>query len=415
MKSQISSIDGRVNYLLLLAASGVPLVVNFLLAPLITSHVSQIEYGRFVAYQTICAVLNAFVGFSSAAYVSNAMVEPEAAPAITSALLITAAMTMPLIFIMAWLFNANGDGYPAVIVVAMALTGLLTYILSCLQSYSILIRRYDYLFSLAILQLLPQAGLVLYFIFGSGITLGKLVAGNLLGLVVVALYGLAWLRVRFGWFYVRPDRRLLKKVVVYGLPLIPHLLLSLAIGSFDRWFLTNTFNMQLLAVYAVALSVSAPIYVMLDLANKVYAPLIFDRLRSGDRAAGRLGWPVVWLNAYSLLCAGVTGVLGGLFIEFFFDASYAEAAQYCLPLSGAIGAFSLYYSAAPFLYFFNRTRSILVVSSIGAAVTGVTTLWLFPTQGGFGLILGKFLGFAISGVVALAFAARIVRFHARER
>ncbi len=384
------------------------MAVNFVLVPLITSSVSSTEYGGFIAYQTICSILNVFVGFSSAAYISNAFIDPDAGPEISSALLLASLLTLPAILLFAYVLNRNLQNYSMAIVLAMVVTGLLTYIVSYFQAYLILSRRYGDLLAVAMIQTLPQAGLITYCVLDGSLDLGKLVAGGVLGLLTAAAYCWHGLRARLGWHFVAPGKATVRKVILYGLPLIPHLLLSLAVGSFDRWFLTQMLNIELLAVYAVALAVSAPMYALLDVANKVYAPLVFDRLRNGDATIARFRWPFICLNAYSMVCASACALAGSLYVRFFFKEEYIKASQYCVPLCYSIGLFALYYSAAPFLYYFNNTRLVLLTSVVGACVTGAATLLLYPEMAGFGLVLGKSLGFLASGVAAIGLAYHVV-------
>lgn len=400
---------GKSKYLLLMASAGIPPVISFVMMPLIAANVTPLEYGNYIAYQSMCAVLTILVGFSSAGYISNAFIEPRAASKIASSLLLVSILTVPLVACVAFILNYNFQGYPIQIVSAMLLTGLLTFIVTCFQAYTILLKRYGYLLALAVVQFLPQALLISYFVVNAGLSFERLVLSSIVGLLLAAILCLTRVRAKLALHFVHPSMASIKSIVIYGLPLMPHLLLSLATGSFDRWLLAKTDNIHFLAVYAVALSAAAPMYILLDVGNKVYSPFVFERLRDGERNFSKFWHLVAGFNAFSMLAALVGGVLGFFFVRQFFGLEYQAAALLCGPLCFAIGAFSLYYSASPFLYYFNETKLILLASVIGAITTGLVSTTTFPVLDGAGLILGKLLGFLASGVVALIFAFQLLK------
>ncbi|MBN9410994.1 MAG: hypothetical protein J0H69_17760 [Burkholderiales bacterium] len=409
MRFPTSIIEGKFPYLLLLASAAVPPLVGLVLAPLITAHVTTAEYGSYVAYQTLCGMLNAIAGFSSVGYISNAFIHPQEAPSINASMLTAATGSLPVVALAALWLNSHMQSQPPMLVAAMVAAALMTYVIGYFQAYATLLKRYGYLLGLALAQFGIQAVLVLMFIGNQTLDLDRLVLGHVAGLALATLACLGPVRARLGLTWVRPRAATVRTLFWYGLPLVPHNFLSLATGSFDRWLLAKVDAVEFLAVYGVALSVAAPMYILLDVANKVYSPRVFEQLRDGLREVHHFLGGMIALNAFGIFSATVVGVTGRFFIVHFFGPQYRDAAVFCVPLCFSIAAFSMYYSASPFLYYFNRTRLILAATIAGAATAGVASWFGYVAWGGMGLVAAKAAGFIVCGLAAVALAHRILR------
>jgi O-antigen/teichoic acid export membrane protein len=394
--------------LLLILASGMPVAVSLVLTPLITSNISTFEYGSYVSYLTLCSIINVVVGLSSAGYVSNAHIHPEDAIQITSSMAWFMLMTIAPAAIFAGLAARLSELPDPTIAAALVLTGVFNYVTTSFQSISILRRQYGNLLVLAVAQVAVQVGVVALLLLAAKLSLWGLILGNLGGGGLAAAYVfLRWRR--RGQSFERPKKDTLLRLLVYGTPMVPHMLLSLATGSFDRWYLVGTKRIDDLAVYAVALSVSGAVFIALDVWNKLYSPSVFEQLKmpSGPLKVyvGKIGAFI----AIGVLISGMIAVAGYYFIIHAFDPKYRAAARLCVFLCFASGGFALYYSAAPFLYYFNRTGLILFSSSLGAIATAVFSASSFGALELYGLIYGKFIGFVVTGVAALAFALLVLK------
>lgn len=394
--------------ILLLLASGLPVLVNFLLSPLITANVSIFEYGQFVSYLTVCSVINVLIGLSVGGYISNAHLRPQEAPQIISSMgcfmLATVLPVGTLACIGAYLSNLPNMA----IVAAIVLGGVFNFISTTFQSYVILGRKYGQLLLLSSIQALVQASAVGALLGLGQLTLWGLILSNLGAFAAAACCAMILL-LRRGVSFRRPSAAAMLRLLAYGIPLVPHLFLSLATGSFDRWLLIGEERVDDLAIYAVALSVSSAVYLLLDVWNKLYSPSIFEMLAAANYSPRVFARKIFTFIAFGVAVSAVSSAVGFVFITYAFHVKYESAAWLSVHLCIASGAFTLYCAASPFLYYFNRTGLILLSTSAGALVAVVLSMAFFDLFGLHGLIYGKMLGFITTGVVALTFTAKLIR------
>lgn len=395
-------------HLLLISASCLPVAASIVLTPFITSSISTLEYGIFVNYLTLSAIVNILVGFSTAGYVSNAYIEPASATQITSSMACFMLLSVVPASVIAGIAAYYSEFTNPLITTVLVTTGIFNYIMMGVQSLSILRRQYGYLLILALAQVGGQYGLVAALLIGSKLSVEGLILANAAGYGLASVIVIMFWR-RLGLSFERPTGNTLRRLLLYGLPLVPHMFLSLAVGSFDRWYLISVRRIDDLAVYAVALSISGAVFILLDIINKVYSPIVFDRLKgTGGEALGAYARIIVAFVAAGLVLSLSIAIAGYYFIIYAFDAKYNDAAPLCVSLCLAASAFSLYYSAAPFLYFFNKTSLVLLSSCVGAVATALFSIFSFDALKLNGLIYGKLFGFLVTGIVALSLASMVV-------
>lgn len=395
-------------YVLLAGSSGLPVALGLVLTPLITSNLSTLEYGSYINYLTVAGIVNIFVGLSSAGYISNAYVHPEAGNQIASSLAVFLLLTiLPATFIAAVI--AYLSKLPTIFVtVALVASGACAYVVSVFQAYIILRRKYSFLALATGAQALIQSSIVIILLLTSTVGLHGLILGHVVGLAASCLCALLLWR-KLGFQFESVTTEMIKKIFLYSVPLVPHMFLSLASGSFDRWFLVGQGRMHELAVYSVAASIAGPVMILLDVGNKIYSPSVFENFRSTSASRRWLFRLMISYVVSGVLVAAAISALGYVFVLRAFSSDYSEAAWLCVGLSLSTSLFGLYLVASPILYYFNGTRFILASSICGALTTLAASIVLFGPLQLYGLIAGKMIGFLASGIVALGFALHILK------
>lgn len=387
-----------------------PIAVSLVLTPLITASVTTLEYGSYVNYLTLVAVTNVFVGLSSAAYITNAYIRPDSASEIVSSMLFFMILTILPSAVIAASVAHFSDLPMSLVISALLVSGMCSYISSTFQSLAILKRFYGMLFLVALSQVVAQSSIVLGMIVLSRVSAQGLLLANVAGSVLACICALVlWQRI--GLRLIRPRRDTVRAVLVYAIPLAPHMLLSLASGSFDRWYLVGRGHLDNLAVYSVAATVAGVVMIVLDMGNKVYSPGVFERLRSGQVNIESIMRKASVFLLLSFVSGLVVAAAGYLFVIHAFQEDYAASASLAVFLALACSTFSVYYAAAPFLYFFNKTGYVFASSLAGAVATVIASYALYGTFELNGLVMAKVVGFLVSGLSAIAFAMFLLKAH----
>ena len=395
-------------YLFLLTATGLPIAVSLVLAPLITASISTLEYGSYVNYLTLLGATNILVGFASAGYISNAYIHPQSSDQIVSSMFSFMLLSIaPAAAVAAVVTYLSADLPMMTVTVALVSTGVCAYITTSFQSFAILRRQYGLLLLVALSQIIAQIVVVGILILSSSVSLGGLILGNLAGSALACACAIVLWR-RLGFRFVRPRCESLQKILLYAIPLVPHMLLSLASGSFDRWYLVGAEKLDDLAVYAVASSVAGMVLILLDMGNKVYSPSVFEKLKTSNRIVRSYLVRAGFFVALSLAAGVAVAAAGYWFVLHAFHRDYAKAAWLCVSLALASSCYSIYFAASPFLYFFNKTGYVFSSSLAGAVATIAFSMLLYEPLQLYGLVAGRLIGFLVSGLVALGFACHLI-------
>jgi O-antigen/teichoic acid export membrane protein len=124
--------------------------------------------------------------------------------------------------------------------------------------------------------------------------------GGLVGNGIVAVI-LSYLLLR-KWFVPQLRREYLKVSLIFGLPLVPHLLSSWAMAAADRLILERFVPLDELGLYTLAYSLGMIMNVLVSSINKAWAPYYYDLMQRNDRPDGRVR------RVVSLYIAGVGGI-----------------------------------------------------------------------------------------------------------
>ncbi|HTM57222.1 MAG TPA: oligosaccharide flippase family protein [Candidatus Udaeobacter sp.] len=256
---------------------------------------------------------------------------------------------------------------------------------------------------LNVCQTVTAGGVALWLVLGRhlgvvGVLYGKLAADGL-----CAVLGLVLLR-----HSIRPrfNGEALKKMLAYGLPMVPGAFAFGLITSIDRFALQRIRSLEEVAVYAVAMKFFALVTIAISAFQLAYGPFAFARAAAPDS-------PALFARVFSLY-AGVAA-LGALVVTCFVP----EALHLLVP--------SAYWGAAlpaAFLIFAAVIQGAYTISSIGVALA-LRTAWLSwtataaaliaiagqfaftPRFGAPGAAAATFLGYATSAILTYRLAQRV--------
>src|SRR5262249_36838911 len=133
--------------------------------------------------------------------------------------------------------------------------------------------------TLNVTQTALVGGGTLYLVLGRGLGVAGVLYGKLAGDGLAALLGLVLCR-----HHVRPrfDPGLLRKMLAYGLPLVPVAFAYGVIGSVDRWSLQHFASLDEVGTYALALKFFAVVTLGVSAFQLAFMPFAFARAQDPD-------------------------------------------------------------------------------------------------------------------------------------
>ncbi len=227
--------------------------------------------------------------------------------------------------------------------------------------------------------------------------------GRLAGDGCAALVGLVLVR-----HTIRPhfERAVLRKMLAYGLPLVPVAFAYGAITAVDRFTLQRTRSLEEVAVYAVAMKFFAVVTMGVSAFQLAYGPFAFARAHEPDakRLYARVFAAFVSLGSLGAL---IVAVFSREALAVLAPASYAGAAVPAAWLAFAAVAQGAYYVASVGVGLALQTPW-LGLSAGGAAVVAVTAnALLTPRFGPVGAAAATALAYVTSALLTYVVAQRV--------
>lgn len=184
-----------------------------------------------------------------------------------------------------------------------------------------------------------------------------------------------------------------KYAVCFCLPLVPHLLSNVILGSSDRIMIKNMCGPEEAAVYSLAYSCGMIISVLFTALNQAWEPWLFDRLNDGDNES------VVKMSRYYLvffiiLVEGAV-LLSPEIMLFMGGKAYEEAIYVIPPVMAGYGckfAYTFYVNSERFA---KKTAYISIGTMVAALLNIVLNLIFIPIFGYMAAAYTTLIGFLV--------------------
>ncbi len=257
--------------------------------------------------------------------------------------------------------------------------------------------------ALNIAQTALIAGVSLALVLGRGLGVAGVLYGRLAGDGLAALLGLVLIR-----HALRPgfDRAVLRRLLAYGLPLVPVAFAYGAITAMDRYTLQHRRSLEEVATYAVAIKFFAVVSMAVAAFQLAYGP--FAYARAGQPEAPRLFARVLaaFMAAASLAALGA-GLFAPEALRVLVPAAYQEAAWPAVWLAFAAVAQGAYTVVSIGIGLALRTALLGWTAGAAALVAIAANLVLVPVYGPRGAAIATTAGYATSALLAYVVAQRV--------
>lgn len=205
-----------------------------------------------------------------------------------------------------------------------------------------------------------------------------------------------------------PNFGALKKVLHFGIPLMPHGIAGWVMSYSDRFFISNYVGLAETGIYTMAFTLGQAFSVIIQGLNQAWSPFVFELLTKSRRRSrlrivqmtmlGLMGAPIAGLLFYFAARAGLT---------LFFPATYSSGGPYIFWISMSYAFDAMYTLICTFIFFNARTLAISAVTSSVAALKIILSFWIIPRYGAMGAAQLTCLSFALMFVFTWFLSDRI--------
>jgi O-antigen/teichoic acid export membrane protein len=204
----------------------------------------------------------------------------------------------------------------------------------------------------------------------------------------------------------KPNVQTMRRLVVFGAPLVPAAVVWLIGDAWIRTMLANEFDLHTIGEYGIAYRIASVIALVVSGFGVAWQPYIF-RSPPGEIRARATG-----VLVYLTVALGVTGVaLTALSPEVIFvvaGAEYARAADAVVGLSAGAVAMGVFVLISAVIGASGTTRFIAPAAALGLAVQLVAAPVLVPWLGLTGAGLASLSGYLVATAALVTHARRLL-------
>jgi O-antigen/teichoic acid export membrane protein len=287
-----------------------------------------------------------------------------------------------------WLFNGHGRGLVVAVAVTLPLINAANFLRETMR---LRFRAWHYVASSALASVVTAGvGVAAVVVFDQGVT--GVFIGLIVGNALAAAYGAVVVRSDIG----RPFSRLeLRKMLAYGLPLVPAALALWALALIDRIMLNKLGSLQDVGQYAVANRVSNVLLLAVSGFVLAFGPYVFS-IHSRDQALEKevRGKTLTYLLV-SLCVAGLALTLFGREIISLVAPGFDDAYKAVGLLTFSVVAFGVSTVVMAGISIVRRTRVLAVLAVAAAALNIGLNFVLIPPFGMVGAAVATAVAYAV--------------------
>jgi len=198
----------------------------------------------------------------------------------------------------------------------------------------------------------------------------------------------------------------LRELLAYGLPHVPHGLLSQTMSMVDRFVLGLYLPLSQVGIYLIGSTVASVVKFYPVAFEAAWMPFAFDSLGRSDAPAlfARMG---TYAFAALALSTVALATLAPPVISLLLPATYQEAIPLVPLLAAGMAIQSLAWFPMTSVNVAKRTRIYPIVTAIGAAVSVAANLALIPPLGMYGAAYALLVSQTITTMVTVRFAQQV--------
>ncbi|HIE16047.1 MAG TPA: flippase, partial [Bacteroidales bacterium] len=148
----------------------------------------------------------------------------------------------------------------------------------------------------------------------------------------------------------------LKKMILFGTPLILHTLGSIIISYSDRLFITNMINIEITGYYAVGYQIGMIIYLIQNSFNQAWTPWLFEKLNENHKSSKLhiIKFTYGYFSVLIILWLILSLVAPHLF-GWFITKKYLQSIQFILWIALGFVFNGMYKMVAAYIFYIKKT------------------------------------------------------------
>lgn len=356
--------------------------ISFILLTILARYIAPAEYGELSLFNTVVTFLGYFVGLSTAGYVSVSFFKESKErfkEDFTTICLITILASSVILVL--FLLSSQWLSGLLKVPVNFLFLGLLISFANVFVGLNLDYFRVQE--KLSWYGILSCSFALLNFVFALYLVIGKNLNwhGQVYALatcnVIFALIALFFF-IKNKLFSIPASLTNFKKIIIWGLPIIPHLASGWVKNGLDRYIIEGTHTMADVGLFSFAMTLATVIIMIGQAFNQTNSVNIYQTLSSDNSKEEKLKNLVRKERFLSLFFLGAVAVviIGGIVLIPILMPKYTACIPYFVILS-IYGFFQcIYFLYCNYLFYYGSTKQLMFITFGSSILHLLLSLWL---------------------------------------
>ncbi|MEP1094457.1 MAG: polysaccharide biosynthesis C-terminal domain-containing protein [Cyclobacteriaceae bacterium] len=334
---------------------------GFILMPILTHYLSTDEYGTLTLFNTYVQLLVPFIGLVASGLISVDYFKKDIGTTDFGSLFssITAIPIAPFLFFFSTTLLFNDVlvpvlDIPGYAIITLPFVALLSVYKQQFIDYLIVLKKARLYAVINISKTTIEYGVAILLVVFLGYGWFGRVGSAVLVLVIIVIFSLRFYR-SLG-LYKRIQKSNIRSALLYGLPLIPHVVGRFVINQSDKLFIANMVSKSEVGIYNTGYMLGSMIMILSGAFLNIYTPYLFERLAAINNQKKfeilRLSYTFIGGMILTLL---ILSTLAPIFYSHFIENAFESGLKYVVWTGLSYVFWGIYLVFSGYIYYLKKT------------------------------------------------------------
>ena len=380
-----------------LLSSGIP----FLILPVLTHYLSPYDYGQLSLFNTYVLILVPLISLGSPGLIGIDFFQRKQLEfsKLFSSVARFIGLNFLFILIITFLLKYKLEGLldlPSKWISIIPLVAFLTIIVERYTSLLINQKKAFLYGGVSVLRVGFEVSLTLLFIVGIGMNWEGRVFSWIITLFLMSIISIYYFQ-KEGWLIKNSfDIKLVKNSLIYGLPLVPHVLGKFVINQSDAIFIANMVSIEDVGIYRIGYQFGFIVSVFCGIFLNIYSPYLYERLAKINYKKKIEIVQISYLFIFALIALTllITFSTNTIF-KYLIDEKYSSGAQYVFWISLSYLFWGGYLIFTGFIFHLKKTMILAYLAILNVVLNLVLNYFLITKFGVIGAAYATTISFFI--------------------
>jgi len=375
--------------------------IPFLILPVLTHYLSPYDYGQLSLFNTYVLILVPLISLGSNGLVGLEFFKNKklAFSKLFSSVARFILLNFICILFLTFFLKDNLESFlelPSKWILVIPFVALLTIIVEQYSSQLINQKKAFLYGGVSVSRVVIEVSLTLLFIIGIGMNWEGRIFSWITTVFLMAIVAIYYFK-KEGWLIKNSfDIKLVKEALIYGLPLVPHILGKFVINQSDAIFIAKMVSIEDVGIYRIGYQFGFVIAIFSGIFLNIYSPYLYERLAKINYKKKieivRISYVFIFaLIALTLLVTFSTNTI----FKYLIDEKYSSGAQYVFWISLSYLFWGGYLIFAGYIFHLKKTIILAYLSVLNVALNLILNYLLISKYGVIGAAYATTISFFV--------------------